>query len=350
MVIMARRRFPWLWFVALVAFVYLSGLYQYAFTWPYSQYYTDWGPTHPLQLIIRQYKAGENMHVRPVNDFSYPYKYTSQDKCNSRESIRLMYVVKSAIGNFDKRMGIRKSWGFEKRFSDVEIRTVFLLGQSNGDAHMEKLVEKENEEEKDIIQASFIDSYMNNTIKTMMGLHWTYHYCNNVKYFLFVDDDYYVSTRNMLRFLRNPEYYPQYLEKHIVQAMNEYKKDLYAGYMFKGSRPIRWVFSRWYISLDVYPYSEWPPYITAGAYVLSRKSLEELYLASIYTYSFPFDDVFLGMVAKKAGIKQLHHKEFYYYKKLYSPEDYKWVIASHGFDDPEELQRVWSEQRAAGNA
>ncbi|KAK3856869.1 hypothetical protein Pcinc_036843 [Petrolisthes cinctipes] len=154
----------------------------------------------------------------------------------------------------------------------------------------------------------------------------------------------------MLRFLRKPEHYPQYLEKHVVQAVNEYQEDLYAGYMFRGSRPIRWVFSRWYISLDVYPYSEWPPYITAGAYVLSRKSLEELYVASIYTYSFPFDDVFLGMVAKKAGIKQLHHKEFYYYKRLYDVEGYKWVIASHGFDDPEELQRVWSEQRSAGNA
>ena len=31
-----------------------------------------------------------------------------------------------------------------------------------------------------------------------------------------MDDDYYVSTRNMLRFLRNPVNYPRYLEDPVI--------------------------------------------------------------------------------------------------------------------------------------
>lgn len=349
---MSRRRcsISWAWIVGFMVFIYLTGLYQYFITWSFTEYYTHWGPSHPLQPLIKQLKAGDDVAVRPVNQFFYPYTYSSVEKCEVKDSIRLMYVVKSALENFDKRMGIRKSWGFESRFSDVEIRSVFLVGMKPDEPHLQELLERELEEHKDIIQANFRDSYFNNTLKTMMGLHWTYHYCQKVKYFLFVDDDYYVSTRNMLRFLRDPANYPQYLEKYIVTAVNEYKEHLYAGYVFENSCPIRWAFSKWYISLDEYPYSKWPPYVTAGAYVLSRKSLEDLYFGSIYTSNFRFDDIFLGMAAKKAGIKPFHHKEFYFYRKLYDREGYKWVIASHGFDDPKELQEVWNEQRSAGNA
>ncbi|XP_063860474.1 beta-1,3-galactosyltransferase brn-like [Scylla paramamosain] len=348
-IMLRRRSLPWIWLGILCTFFYLSGLYQYLVAWSYSEYYTHWGPSHPLPPLMAQLKTGEEAKVKPVNEFMFSYTYLNE-KCKGKDSVRLMYVVKSALENFDKRNGIRNSWGFESRFSDVEIRTVFLVGMNSPESNTQKQLEKEIEEHKDIIQADFIDSYFNNTIKTMMGLHWTYHFCHNVKYFLFVDDDYYVSTRNMLRFLRDPRNYPQYLEKYIVTAVNEYMEDLYAGYVFRDSSPIRWVFSKWYISLDEYPYSKWPPYVTAGAYVLSRKSLEELYFGSIYTNNFRFDDIFLGMAAKKAGIKPFHHKEFYFYRKLYDKEGFKWVIACHGFDNPQELQSVWNEQRSAGNA
>ncbi|KAK8407070.1 hypothetical protein O3P69_002002 [Scylla paramamosain] len=202
-IMLRRRSLPWIWLGILCTFFYLSGLYQYLVAWSYSEYYTHWGPSHPLPPLMAQLKTGEEA---------------------------------------------------------------------------------------------------------------------------------------------------KYLEKYIVTAVNEYMEDLYAGYVFRDSSPIRWVFSKWYISLDEYPYSKWPPYVTAGAYVLSRKSLEELYFGSIYTNNFRFDDIFLGMAAKKAGIKPFHHKEFYFYRKLYDKEGFKWVIACHGFDNPQELQSVWNEQRSAGNA
>lgn len=124
---------------------------------------------------------------------------------------------------------------------------------------------------------------------------------------------------------------------------------LFAGYVFV-SAPHRHKTSKWYVSLKEYPYHMWPPYVTAGAYIVSREALLDLYYASMYTKHFKFDDVFLGLVAKKADIEPFHCPEFHFYKKEYTRYNYKYVISSHGYDDPDELLQVWNEQKAMGNA
>ncbi|MCL4147395.1 UNVERIFIED_CONTAM: hypothetical protein GTU68_048801 [Idotea baltica] len=333
-----RRRLSFLsiYVLILFTFLYYSGLYQYIFAWSFSHHYVHWGPEDSLQNLINQLQRGEDASTRPINEFTYPFTFIYQEKCRSKEPIKLLYVVKSSLKNFEKRQAIRNTWGYENRFSDVTIRTVFLLGYDFDNVDLQVKIEREANTHKDIIQAEFQDAYFNNTLKTMMGIYWTFHYCDNVKYFFFVDDDYYVSTRNILRFLRSP--------------INEYQDQLFAGYVFQNVSPIRWYFSKWYISLDEYPYSHWPPYVTAGAYVLSHKSLVSMYYSSLYTSFFRFDDIFLGMAAKKAGLKPFHHQDFHFYLKPYSLEGYKWVIASHGYDDPVHLKNIWNEQRSAGNA
>lgn len=56
-------------------------------------------------------------------------------------------------------------------------------------------------------------------------------------------------------------------------------------------------------------------------------------------------------MALKAGIRPLHSDEFHFQKAMYTgPHSYRYVIASHGYNDAEELVRVWSEVRAAGHA
>jgi hypothetical protein len=71
---------------------------------------------------------------------------------------------------------------------------------------------------------------------------------------------------------------------------------------------------------------------------------------SDYLLFFRFDDIFMGMCAKKGNLHLLHQEEFHYHKKTYSIEGYKFTIASHGFKDPDEMHRIWEEQRSVGNA
>lgn len=53
----------------------------------------------------------------------------------------------------------------------------------------------------------------------------------------------------------------------------------------------------------------------------------------------------------KAQIEPLHSEEFYFYKAEYSsPASYRYVLATHGYDIPEEMLKVWSEVRANGYA
>lgn len=273
-------------FLFYVLFI-LTGVYQYLLVLPFDSHYQHAGPHEPLSTLIQQIEENSSPDARPINEFKYEFLISNEKKCKVKENnIRLVYVVKSALSNFYRREIIRQSWGFEQRFSDVTIRTVFLVGSRPNEPHLQVRLNKENKQHKDIVQADFVDDYLNNTIKAMMGFHWTFHYCSKAKYFLFVDDDYYVSTRNLLRFIRDPNNYPQYLETFIVSAVNEYQEYLYAGYVFKRAWPQRLTLSKWHVSLQEYPYSFYPPYVTAGAYVLSNRSLHTLYYATIYTKQF----------------------------------------------------------------
>ena len=94
--------------------------------------------TYPLSgdvsRYVEQLKAGKTPSATPVFKHEYYMYKHPKEKCLQEdlehyEQLRIIYLVKSAAGNFDRRNVIRNTWGFEKRFADVPIRTVFLLGK-----------------------------------------------------------------------------------------------------------------------------------------------------------------------------------------------------------------------------
>lgn len=59
----------------------------------------------------------------------------------------------------------------------------------------------------------------------------------------------------------------------------------------------------------------------------------------------------MGIVAFKADIEPLHSDEFFFQKADYAgPHSYRYLLASHGFDDYEEMVRIWHQQKSAGYA
>ena len=71
------------------------------------------------------------------------------------EPLRVVYLVKSALKNFSQRRAIRQTWGYEGRFSDVPLRTVFLLGSDPEDVVLQGRVEEEDRMYGDIVQGDF---------------------------------------------------------------------------------------------------------------------------------------------------------------------------------------------------
>ncbi|KAG8265510.1 beta-1,3-galactosyltransferase brn [Homalodisca vitripennis] len=373
--------------VLIVAFVVIyMGVLTHLFE---KDFYNEF--SYPLEgdisVYVNELREGRKPSHEPINQYNYPFIHNCKYKCGNDDGpLRVVYIVKSAASHYQNRLAIRNSWGFEKRFSDVPIRTVFVLGVDIYDSALQESIDLESKQFGDIIQANFTDTYFNNTIKTMIGFKWAVTFCNNSKFYFFVDDDFYVSTRNVLQFLRNPVHYPSYLEmpidsidsqtnlnvptkrdllhkvhpnnsedlngRKILQVLDfelPEKVKLFAGYVFVSS-PHRHRSSKWYVPLSEYPFHLWPPYATAGSYVVSKEVLLDLYYGSLYTKHFRFDDIYLALVAYKLNIEPFHCDEFYFYKKGYSSHNYHYVIASHGYGDPNELLNVWNEQKSVGNA
>ena len=66
------------------------------------------------------------------------------------------------------------------------------------------LLEKIAEEARtygDVIQEDFVDSYMNLTLKSVMGLRWAHHHCPELDFFMKTDDDVFVNVPHLLGYL-----------------------------------------------------------------------------------------------------------------------------------------------------
>lgn len=105
--------------------------------------------------------------------------------------------------------------------------------------------------------------------------------------------------------------------------------------------------TKWFVELEEYPYDYFPPYITAGAIVLSKTALLDIYFASYYVSHFRFDDVYVAICAKKMNITPLNSEYFRFWTtEDDSPEEN--LIASHGFSNPARLLRFWNSQKSHG--
>ena len=298
----------------------------------------------PTKVNIQEAVHNVKNHLKSVLDYddvnqlNFDFLHHSKHTCspsksnlnNNKQELNpyLIILVKSRLGNFQVRETIRNTWAQRDKLN--LIRTVFLVGiPDEGDRLMSNL-ELENRQYNDIVQQNFVDTYFNNTLKTLMGLRWINTYCMNSKYFLFIDDDFYLNPNLLMSYLKN-------------NVTNEKLETLYEGYVFPNSSPMRHLISKWYISLDEYEYHKFPPFIAAGCYVLSKQTAQKLYLASRLVKIFRFDDIYLALLAFKLGIKPTHLASINYYAPPYETDTYaNQVISAHDFA-PDELTQMWKE-------
>ena len=76
----------------------------------------------------------------------------------------------------------------------------------------------------------------------------------------------------------------------------------------------------------------------------------DMYYGPYFVKPFPFDDIYLSIVAKKMGIDMLNCPQFHFHRSAYTPQQFRYVVASHQFGDPQELEKTWNQQKMAGNA
>lgn len=137
-----------------------------------------------------------------LNITDFRFDLNQPQKCKSTELFMLIFIH-SAVGNFEKRNTIRKTWGNDQLWNKSEnpIRIVFMVGES-GNATIDKQLKVENNNYNDIIQGNFKDSYHNITYKHVMGLKWVTYFCSNAKYIFKSDDDIFVDPIQLIYYLK----------------------------------------------------------------------------------------------------------------------------------------------------
>ena len=350
---MRRRHLKYVLFACVCVLVYIYnffGVSDYIHAKSFEDNF-DYPLNVDIKSVVNDVLAGKKVSVTPIN--YYPYRFlTNSGKCSTTGKLDLFIVVKSAMDHFAHRDAIRKTFGREN-VPGRTVKTLFFLGIDRiPKSDLQKEIDKEMAEFKDIIQIDFVDNYYNNTIKTMMSFRWLYEHCSTADYYLFTDDDMYISVNNLLAYIHDREA-TRKPDVAVTAAANDmghtattpsFESDsdyLFTGYVFK-SAPQRFKSSKWRVSLDEYQWDKWPAYVTAGAYVVSNKAMKVMYVASLFVKHFRFDDIYLGIVAKKVGITPRHCPDFHFYKKDFCYECYLNVIASHGYGNQEELLRVWN--------
>lgn len=258
---------------------------------------------------------------------NYPYLINHPDKCGdpsgeSRQKILLLLFVKSSPANFKQRQAIRDTWGNESfAWSElgVNIRVLFALGVHpdvrRGGAVQTALLQ-EDRAYGDLIQRDFRDTFYNLTNKLVLQFHWGHQYCPQAQFFMSADDDVFIHMPNLVNYLHS----------------QSGARDVWVGHVHKGSPPVRYKKSKYYVPEAMYPWPSYPDYTAGAAYVLSADAAAKIYQAMLaLNSSLYIDDVFMGICAKSVGISPQDHVFFSGEGKAPShPCIYRHMITSHG--------------------
>jgi len=195
------------------------------------------------------------------------------------KEIYLLVLVVSEPKNKFRRDAIRSTWAYsfdedssltQKRFQNGEIygtnqviRVVFLIGLAKKRSDMigfgetaDTLLMKDVYEEarftKDIVFGSSVENYRNLTMKTRLGLKWSYYDCSSV-YTIKTDDDVFINPVPLVEWLKDKP-----------------TKNFYAGRVSYNSKVIRNVNDeKWFVSHKDYQPDTFPPYCVGAGYIVS---------------------------------------------------------------------------------
>lgn len=228
-----------------------------------------------------------------VSDFDFSYS----EKPNCNKESKIIILITSAPENHIRRKSIRETWCKPANYNLATIpwQCLFLIGQSS--VHLTNaMLDSEINDFQDILLGSYLDSYRNLTVKTMHGLDWLRRTCR-VNYVLKTDDDVYVNA----------------LLLHQLIVENTPEKNVYIGLVTQSEdrlKVIRSKDSKWFVSMDQYALSHYPPYAVGMGYLLSLDVIDRFITTSYHIPPFANEDAYIGVLANDLDIKPIRSGRF----------------------------------------
>jgi len=228
----------------------------------------------------------------------------------------LLIFVCSAVTNSHARAAIRNSWAKDAG-SVRNVRVVFLVGQEVNQTHQEDLVEEANIF-GDILQESFVDTYANLTVKSVMLLKWFTNNCDKsaklrTEYVLKTDDDIYVHIPRLYDLVRKNR-----------------KPDLLMGSLICNAVPIKDPHNKWYVPRYMFKEKKYPNYLSGTGYLMQRTVAKKLYMAALETPVFHLEDIYItGILSRKVGVRPLDNIGFSYVRRKLNHCLFRQTITTH---------------------
>lgn len=210
---------------------------------------------------------------------------------------------------------MRDSWANETLVPNFRMKRIFIVG-SPSKLSVDENIKLESEEHGDILQGGFKDSYRNMTYKHLLGYRWVKEHCTKVDYVLKTDDDQFVDTLQLPRFLST--FLPESNRKwYLCQVLD--------------NAPERHVTSKWYVTREEWPGDSYPLYCAGWAYVTTIPTIEQALLQSSQAPYFWIDDLHVTGVLAQGKVElynwrysflsyHVHMKQSILSGSFYTPE------------------------------
>ncbi|KAL3209365.1 hypothetical protein MRX96_038233 [Rhipicephalus microplus] len=274
-------------------------------------------PRSPSKRTLSKNRLESGRHT-----YAFPYILNKPDLCSKPPSTAVLIVVITNSINFAQRNAIRSTWGDAARRRGYKV--MFLVGTPKLKP-FQRNIAFEDSQYGDMVQADFVDSYRNLTLKSITMVRWASAYCSNANLVLKIDDDMLLNVWDLAA---------------RVRTLSGVKRTLW-GLLAQKWTPQRNPRSKWYVSSRAYRSSSYPDFLAGPAYLLSGDSVPLLAWGSSGVPYLYLEDVFLtGIVAEKVGVRRVHDEGFLNYRKLFTPCTRPRILTSHGYT-PLYLKHTW---------
>ena len=248
----------------------------------------------PVHVVQQSFAPSSPQHTISEDSKSWKrlpqHKTTLITKRACERKYFLLILISSTPANFERRSLIRQTWGIDSNIIP-RWKTYFLIGQTKNQTHSDLLV-KENAKYNDLIRAEYYEHYWNQSLKIQMGFEWAARYCN-FSYLLKGDDDILVNIIKLIDYL-------------LLDSTP--KESLYIGKLH--SNPIVRRDGKWKVSYEEYGDSHYPDFCSGAGFIMTHDVIERIVPLFDVIKPYRLDDVYVGMLAKKAGVIAKDHSGF----------------------------------------
>lgn len=200
--------------------------------------------------------SDENVPYRGVTKGTEAGKFESTDEAPTDLSLRysetelfLFIAITTDHKNFEARQAVRNTW---LQFPKIPNWEAYFFVMQSPNSSLQRQLEEEAKEYKDIVILPYLETYSNLTLKTLSLMEWIDKNINATFIFKSDDDAYVNVPRLVLWLLKKPT------------------QKFYTGGVNRNSKPVRIKGHKWYVSYDEYPYKYYPDYCIGNGYVISR--------------------------------------------------------------------------------